>query len=500
MTVRPTLNALAEAIDAVIARDASPPQTEDIDRWDPIRQFLLDMCQTYLHAETMRAVVLGTGVITTAMLAENAVTAAAIADDAVQAAALNNADADMPATIRGFLEALPTRPLDERLSYNFLKDTPDIPPPYVLTRDGVWDALHSFVGAVFTRAALPQSPLTASWGTDWTSHGIAIPASGIARLSFTVGGATHYRLVDYADWRALTAATPGSAITPGTNALAFTVGSTTYYVGREGDDTMLYGASVSTASTVLAVETLSIPSGGGGASITDVLNALAGTSPAGVINVARVPTAIARQTAVDPLARNVRIDATTNNLQVAPANNPTTYANAGGKALPEAIRDVMGVALTEGNGITITVSDSDDTITIAASGGSSPATPTRSAALYSAITTTVRAPTASDFTTDATGNREASGNTIEMEGWQGNRQLHIAVPSSEGDITSIMQVGDPLNQEWIGSGNLYFAKRTGTVTIGADGAHNVWSTGGLLASTLFEPSGTDAEPEFRITQ
>ena len=59
----------------------------------------------------------------------------------MQAAALDNADSDMPATIRGFLEALPATPEDERLSYNFLKDTPDIPAPYVLTRDGIWDAL-----------------------------------------------------------------------------------------------------------------------------------------------------------------------------------------------------------------------------------------------------------------------------------------------------------------------------------------------------------------------
>ena len=150
-----------------------------------------------------------------------------------------------------------------------------------------------------------------------------------------------------------------------------------------------------------------------------------------------------------------------------------------------------------GQVITFTQADGT-TVPITLPGGGS--TPARSSVLYAAITTTVRAPTAADFTTPATGNRAASGNQIRMDGWQGNRQLHIAIPTSEADPTSITQLGDPFNQNLLQVG-IRFTKRTDAgfpLTISTDGAHNVWSTQALVASTLYEPAGTDATPTYII--
>lgn len=207
---------------------------------------------------------------------------------------------------------------------------------------------------------------------------------------------------------------------------------------------------------------------------------------------AQIPEEIARDTEIANLVYGLA--ASMNGIQYRLAGSPRTLRNLN---LTEPVHDLVNGLLVEGTGITLTYDDAAGTLTITATGGGGQ-TPSRSSVLYSAITTTVRAPTAADFTTDATGNRAATGNQIQMEGWQGNRQMHIAIPTSEADPTAIRQLGDPANQNFIGSGRIQFAKRTGTVTIGADGAHNVWSTNGLAASTLYEPAGTDAAPTFII--
>ena len=83
MTIRANIAALTAAIDAAVARDASPLQSGDIMSWDPIRQLLLDMADTYYDDATMQGVVLTNGIIVTAMLAASAVESGNIGDDAV---------------------------------------------------------------------------------------------------------------------------------------------------------------------------------------------------------------------------------------------------------------------------------------------------------------------------------------------------------------------------------------------------------------------------------
>ena len=73
MTVRANLAALTTAIDAAVARDATPLQSRDVMRWDPIRQLLLDMAETYYDAGTMRGVVLAANIIEGPMIQGQAV-------------------------------------------------------------------------------------------------------------------------------------------------------------------------------------------------------------------------------------------------------------------------------------------------------------------------------------------------------------------------------------------------------------------------------------------
>ena len=315
MTVRADLAALTAAIDAAVARDASPLQSGDIMTWDPIRQLLLDMAETYYDAGVMRGVVLADDVITSAMIGDDTIETANIGDDQI------------------------TLPL---------------------------------------------------------------------MASRSVGG----------------------------NQLVVT--------GSES-----VGASVRAAL-------LGLPQGG-------KLSIILGTE--GILPDNRIPATIARDAEVT-----------------------------------SAIADALQAAVTDNTETGISVTYAAGKLNFVVSGQGGTPTPTRSAAIYSAITTAVRRPTASDFTTDATGNREASGNTIQMEGWTGNRQLHIAIPADEADLTAIRLTDDPLNQNYIGASGITFAKRTdGNLTIGADGAHKIWSTHTLVASTLFAASG-DASPTWRVEQ
>ena len=57
MAIYGTLNDFRRAIDAVIPPDASPLQDGDITQWNPIRQKILDMVESYLDSTTMRTVV-----------------------------------------------------------------------------------------------------------------------------------------------------------------------------------------------------------------------------------------------------------------------------------------------------------------------------------------------------------------------------------------------------------------------------------------------------------
>ena len=208
-----------------------------------------------------------------------------------------------------------------------------------------------------------------------------------------------------------------------------------------------------------------------------------------------------RITAAQAPANAVYTDAIANFVTAAQATNlVATWARESSPAgrVPSAQAAADSIVLIELNGNVLTIRPRTGTATTLTlpSGGSTPA---RTAALYSAITDTLRRPTAADFTTDATGNRAASGNIIQMEGWQGNRQLHIAIPTSENAISAIRQQGDPLAQNRL-TARWFVARTDGALAIGADGSHNIYSTSRLIPSTLFAAAGSDAEPTFIIVQ
>ena len=328
MTVRANAAAVAAAMDAVIARDANPLQSDDIQRWDGIRQMMLDLADSFFDAGVMQGIVLANDVITAAMIAPGAIQRDALANDSVGVDALiSSGSHSVGPAVRNALQALPG---GGRLDFQYM--------------DGRITAAQAPANAVYTDAI--ANFVTAAQATNLV-----------------------------ATW------------------------------ARE-------------------------------------------SSPAG-----RVPSA---QAAADSI---VLIELNGNVLTIRPRTGTAT------------------------------------TLTLP-SGGSTPA---RTAALYSAITDTLRRPTAADFTTDATGNRAASGNIIQMEGWQGNRQLHIAIPTSENAISAIRQQGDPLAQNRL-TARWFVARTDGALAIGADGSHNIYSTSRLIPSTLFAAAGSDAEPTFIIVQ
>ena len=409
MTVRGTITAFQTAMDAAVARDASPVQTGDITTWDPIRQMLLDLIETALDEATMRGVVLGASVIIESYLANGAVTADKLGSGAVVSAKI------------GDLQVL--RSKIANLAVNEGK----------IATGAVTEAKLGTGAVTHTKLAtdavehdnLADDSVGSDQLQDNSVQEAHIAANAVREAAINDGSVTGDKLAS--DQRVVqwARANSPSGRMPAARALASTVVSG-QFGNRSGDSR----------------KSLLLTQASGGAV----------SAP------------------IDQIVADVLTDMVTGNTET---NIAVTVSGSGANAKLNFV--VTG-------------------------GGGTPA-PGRSSVLYSAITTTVRAPTAADFTTPATGNREATGDRIQMDGWQGDRQLHIAIPTSEADPTSITLLGDRFMQNYIGTRTIQFAKRTGAgipLTIGTDGAHNVWSTNGLVASTLFEASGTDAAPTFII--
>ena len=155
----------------------------------------------------------------------------------------------------------------------------------------------------------------------------------------------------------------------------------------------------------------------------------------------------------------VQIDTTSNNLQTSPANASGSFQNAGGKALPEAIRDVMGMALIGGTGITIAVDDAADTITINASGTSTPPVSTHQRyGAYGADTTFV----ATDFT--GAGGVGSTNNSLTLAG--ATARVYVAFWSAMA-LTTI----NPDGRLAFGGNNLFSRFTASRLTIGGDNGY-----------------------------
>ena len=134
MTARTSPSNYLAAVDAVIARDASPLQSGDITHWDPIRQMLADLIETAFDAGIMRGVVLANNVITEAMLQENIVDRTNLKTNSVSSDAIIVTGAHAAGVgIRDALEALAT---GNRLRADRLRgELPEAQIPSVITRD-----------------------------------------------------------------------------------------------------------------------------------------------------------------------------------------------------------------------------------------------------------------------------------------------------------------------------------------------------------------------------
>ena len=190
-------------------------------------------------------------------IASNAVTSDAIASRAVTGDKIA-IDSATQVAVRGLLEALTG---NTRLDASAIKNLPSGGgTTYTLTRDDMWDVLGGLTGAVFTRTRLGSQILSGNAGI-WHDTGVTIPATGVGRVTFTLGSETYYRLVDYAALHALTHGSLAQTITVATQTIAYTLGSRTVYLGLTSGNGLLYGSPQRVTDTV-AVDTLSV--GGGG--------------------------------------------------------------------------------------------------------------------------------------------------------------------------------------------------------------------------------------------
>ena len=222
MTIRNTVAAHRTAIDGAIARDASPVQDGDITTWDPIRTILLDIVESFLDRATMQGVALPVADATGALL-------------------------------KARLEALAGA---NRLQASAVQG---IPPAYVLTSDGLWDALGPLTGAGFERTRLGSTSLSGN-ANIWHDTGMSIPATGWGRVVFTVGVLRYYRIVDYSVLRGLTANSIAGAVNTAVGAYRITLGSKVAYLGRTSGNNLLYGSETRVTESV-TVDTLGVGTG-----------------------------------------------------------------------------------------------------------------------------------------------------------------------------------------------------------------------------------------------
>lgn len=410
--------------------------------------FWTDVFDSLLDDDTILQAALQGGV-TTAMLAANAVESSKIGNDAVTTAKIDDDAVTGPkiaisagARIVGILEQLTA---GNRLSYNNLDDQPTIPNNEVI-RDVV---------AAFIRQGTDISVTHDDDGDTLT-------------IAFTGTGSGSSRTDDQVRELArdaVAAALRGEAIDPRV-VIASDDNANTITLSLSGIPDAYNDSDVREAINTAFRRATSGPR------VTLNFNRTAGTLTFGLDGLATVAGSgnyndLTNRPVIPNIGTSlarVQIDTTTNALRTSQRNAPTTYADAGGKSLPEAIRDVMGAALTEGTGITIAVDDAADTITISASGGSTPASHTRYFA-RSADTTF----TAAEFT-GATGQSETD-DTFNLPTWSGNQYIAFAVPDTTGDITQIEIEG----QRQFGG----FQRITGTTTINGT-AYKIWRSNNAI--------------------
>ena len=376
-----------------------------------IRAFWLDVFESLLDDSTILQAAL-VGAVSTTMLEDSAVESTKIGNDAVIAAkiaddAITGPKINLRAAPR-IVGALETLTAGNRLSYNYLDDVPDL-----VTNDDIRNVVAAFLAG----------------GTD-----ISLTRSG-DQSTLTI---------------AFTGTGSGSSRTD----------AQVQELARDAVGAALQ-ANVSTGPRV------GITPGDAANTITLALLGLAAVAGTGSYNdLSDRPTIPTVGTSLAAL----QIDSTTNELQAATRATPTTYADAGGKALPEAIRDVMGVALVQGNGITIAVSDSGDTITISATGSSTPAQP---ATFYYGISTD-NAFVASEYTAVPSQTNPANGFAIPEP--PANRFVAFAVPDTHADLSYISPNHATGDNQFSA-----YDRIAGTITLGGV-AHKAWRS-----DTIFYP-------------
>ena len=181
MTVRASSAAAAAAMDAVIAQDASPIQSGDIDRWNPLRQMILDIADTLFDGSTMQAVVLVNDIISSGMIAPGAVTRDALANGSVDVDALITAGSgNVGPALRNALQTLPD---GGRLGFQYLDGR-------ITSAQAPANAVYANDIAAFRSEsqinALVAAALTAAV-TGNTETGITVTYAG-GKLNFVVSG------------------------------------------------------------------------------------------------------------------------------------------------------------------------------------------------------------------------------------------------------------------------------------------------------------------------
>ena len=436
MTVRANLAALTTAIDAAVARDASPLQSGDVTEWDPIRQLLLDMAETYYDAGTMRGIVLAANVIDGAMIQD-------AARDRIRdlLEGLSGNDRMLTTALRGAARK-------DQLPTDTVYDA-DLDDLYNMAswHNGQLTLTRHDGASVFFDVIETVRDMMATFITGGTDIGVTHDdAANTLTIAFTGTGAGSTRTdaqVQELARDAVAAALRGEAIDPRVT-ISSDDAANTITLALSGIPDAYSDSDVREAINTAFRRATSGPR------VTLNFNRTAGTLTFGLAGLATV----AGSGSYNDLTNRPTIPA-------APASFALASSPTG--RIPEAnaaSESVIGGSVT-GQVITLTRRDGLNPITITIPTASAPAPAThtrywaRSADTTFAASEFLSATTGQSFTTDR----------ITQPSWTGNEYIAIAVPDTTGDITRIEIDG----RDQTGA----FQRISGTLTISGT-AYKVW--------------------------